>query len=253
MEKRIVIIGSDSEYENSLKSEFKEKKYTVDIFKNLEDINMLKDQKIDLLIVNDEFEYYEFVEFIDNYVRKNHPKLEIILLTDESNPRYKKDLLNHGVLDYISKNRSIIDNISYLNTLLNKKERFIGLNVPVKIAIVDDDFNTIQILKILLNSIGLKNIETFNSGEELMESKQDFDIYIIDIIMEGVSGSQLVIWLRQRYKKSIILVNSSLEDSKIISNILASGADDFFQKPINTDFFLSKMRRYVDLCISYKE
>ncbi|WP_010294943.1 response regulator [Clostridium senegalense] len=109
-------------------------------------------------------------------------------------------------------------------------------------AIVDDNSLEKMIEKDILNKYGINNVEYFNSGKELFESGKKYDLYLIDIVLQNEFGKDLIQKIRNNNRKAIIIAVTSLTNSKILSSILNSGADDIIGKPIDENLFISKLK-----------
>ena len=74
-----------------------------------------------------------------------------------------------------------------------------------------------------------------------MLSPEKFDVFIVDIVMEKISGIRVIQKIRKLYPDSLIIVVSAVADDRIITTAIEKGADDFIVKPINSKIFLAKI------------
>ncbi|UQS82043.1 response regulator transcription factor [Bombilactobacillus folatiphilus] len=104
----------------------------------------------------------------------------------------------------------------------------------MKILVVDDDQDIVELLSIYLKNEGYQSIIA-NTGEEaLMQLKNNSDValMILDIMMPGMSGIDVIKTLREDSQIPIIVVSAKTSDLDKIQG-LVTGADDYVAKPFN--------------------
>ena len=107
----------------------------------------------------------------------------------------------------------------------------------MKIAICDDEkLIRNDIWERLSRQTPASDIDTFQSGEELLESDVTYDLVILDIEMSGISGMQTAEILRQRKKESLIIFLTSY--SQWMPDAFKVRAFRFLTKPINDREFM---------------
>lgn len=119
-----------------------------------------------------------------------------------------------------------------------------------RILIVDDHRETTRVLRSALESLDHEFvIQDALSGEEaiLDIARGNIDLLIIDVMLPGISGLDLV----QKYKKNIpemkYILISGVTDPKIRQQVAQAGADAFFFKPIELADFLDSVERSLGL------
>lgn len=118
----------------------------------------------------------------------------------------------------------------------------------IKALIVEDDNDINDLLSDMLSDNGY-NVECAYSGTEaIMYLKQDkIDIVLLDLMLPGKSGEEVLDELRRNYKMPVIII-SAKEEQGIRPRLLRAGADDFISKPFDIDEVLARieanMRRY---------
>jgi len=75
--------------------------------------------------------------------------------------------------------------------------------------------------------------------------KQEFGVIIISLGLDDITAQELCEVLRSSNLSSLILVIGSSNSSRERFNIINSGADDFFTKPIKLSFLIKRLRRYI--------
>ncbi len=125
------------------------------------------------------------------------------------------------------------------------------------IAICDDDAEDIKrieiIIKNYLNMAGIPyNIIEFNSGEELLEVAQKFDLILLDIIMPGLNGIQVGKKLRIKHRNAkIIYVTRYQQYFKQAVNDVHTFA--YLEKPVAKEKMEAQLRDVVQLISEERE
>lgn len=108
-----------------------------------------------------------------------------------------------------------------------------------KILIVEDDISIHNIIEELLKR---ENYITYNaySGTEalLLLEKEDFDLILLDLMLPGVNGKEII----EKIKDTSIIVLSAKASSDDKVNCLLSGANDYITKPFDYKELLARIR-----------
>lgn len=103
-----------------------------------------------------------------------------------------------------------------------------------KILIVDDEEDLCEILQFNLESEGF-NVNSVNSAEEaLKEQLEEYDILLLDVMMEGMSGFKLADKIRKEKKLNIPIIFLTAKDTE--NDMLTGfnlGGDDYISKPFS--------------------
>ena len=109
----------------------------------------------------------------------------------------------------------------------------------MNIALVDDHLLLTEALRnLLLRMTEVENVVTFSSAEAFLESDplKSPDILIMDLMMNGISGLQLLDICRSTYPKDMkIVILSSLTDVQTIKQAIRRGANGFLSKSTPLD------------------
>lgn len=119
----------------------------------------------------------------------------------------------------------------------------------IKIGICDDDKNIIKKMKDYISEYkGDKCIiESYNSGEELIENKKKFDVIFLDIDMEGIDGIETGKKIRDYDKNVKIIYVTSFAD--YVNLAFKVHAFLYLNKPIQKE----EIHNALDEVISYKD
>ena len=115
---------------------------------------------------------------------------------------------------------------------------------PLKILVVDDDLDIIEILKYNLNKSGYL-VKSAKNGIEAIKRAKKFmpNIILMDVMMPEMSGIEACSEIKQIDELSetmIIFLSARSEDYTQISAYDA-GADDYINKPIKPKILLKKI------------
>ena len=110
------------------------------------------------------------------------------------------------------------------------------------ILIVDDDEETLQLLKAFLSQAGYQISVATNSDEmdEVM-AKWSIDLLILDLMLKNQSGLDICRDLRRESAVPILMLTAMSADQDRIKG-LELGADDYMIKPYNPDVLLARIK-----------
>ncbi len=108
------------------------------------------------------------------------------------------------------------------------------MNNNTCILIVDDEKAILELLKATLQNEGYRILSTTNGTDALqIVLKEKPDIMILDIMMPGIDGFEVLQRIRKYSDMPIIMLSARYEmEDKVKS--LNLGADDYITKPFNT-------------------
>ena len=115
-----------------------------------------------------------------------------------------------------------------------------------KIMIVDDDVTSVAIVKALLEPEF--EVVSANTGVEALGELQrspDLNLILLDMVMPGVSGMDLLKVLKksENWSNISVIFLTSLEGVDIELEGFTNGASDFLQKPVNAELLRLKIKR----------
>lgn len=173
-----------------------------------------------------------------------HYRIPIIGIVPANHMNTALDAMKIGFSDYLSNDTSPAEIVNYVNNYFAEKRSQAEYFEEIKkmsIAVIDDNPLQADLMKILFNINGIKNLRLFSSGEQYLNDRSVFDIYLIDIVLGPLSGIQLISEVRKNSPDSVIFAISAVNHKQTISSALYMGADDFILKPIEIEIFYSKL------------
>ncbi len=111
-----------------------------------------------------------------------------------------------------------------------------------RILVAEDDAALARVLRDNLLSQGF--IVDWVEGGDLVEEKaREFapDLVILDVMLPGKSGFDLVASLKKRNRTAVVLLTARSQRPDILKG-LQLGADDYITKPFNLEEFLARVR-----------
>ena len=111
-----------------------------------------------------------------------------------------------------------------------------------KILVVDDEDRSLRLVEAMLAPEGYE-VVLAHSGEEGLEKIRDAcpDIVLLDIMMPGMNGYEVLRILRQQSNIPVIMLTAKKEVTSAIDS-LHLGADDYVRKPFMKGELLARIK-----------
>jgi two-component system nitrogen regulation response regulator GlnG len=118
------------------------------------------------------------------------------------------------------------------------------------ILIVDDDPDILEALpealRIRMNGLAVDIADSAAAALDRI-GDQDYDAIVTDIKMPGMNGLELLAEIRARRPDTPTLMITGHGETELVVNALRAGACDFIRKPIDRDYFVSSLRRAIEM------
>lgn len=104
----------------------------------------------------------------------------------------------------------------------------------MKILVVDDEKEIVELLSIYIKNEGYEVEKAFNGKDALIKlaNQKDVDLMVLDVMMPTMDGIEVVKRVRQDSQLPILMLSAKTTDIDKIKG-LVSGADDYVAKPFN--------------------
>ena len=113
----------------------------------------------------------------------------------------------------------------------------------VKVLVVDDEPNIVELLTVSLPFQGFEVVNA-TSGQEALERAREFrpDAYILDVMMPGMDGFELLGKLRSESLDGPVLFLTAKDAVEDRIHGLTIGADDYVTKPFSLEEVITRLR-----------
>lgn len=114
-----------------------------------------------------------------------------------------------------------------------------------KILIVEDEDSIAELEKDYLELSGF-NVTIENTGEKGLERalEEEFDLYILDLMLPNVDGFEICKAIREKKNTPILVVSAKKDDIDKIRG-LGLGADDYITKPFSPSELVARVKAHL--------
>jgi CheY-like chemotaxis protein len=121
---------------------------------------------------------------------------------------------------------------------------------PCRVLVVDDLEDNRAVLTRSLVRRGFLPIEAVDgpSAIELIKA-ESFDLVLLDIVMPGMDGMDVLSWIRTRYAAETlpVMMVTALSERRYMEQAVALGANDYITKPIDLPVAFARIERILKL------
>lgn len=115
------------------------------------------------------------------------------------------------------------------------------MNSEPRVLLVDDDWELLDLLADYLAGMGLAVRTCHEGAAALSVAEADYDLMVLDVMMPGLSGLDVLKRLRERSNVPVLMLTARGDDVDRIVG-LELGADDYLPKPCNPRELLARIR-----------
>ena len=170
-------------------------------------------------------------------IKRISPKTAVIMITAYSLEDLIKEALQEGVFGVL---RKPLDIDKLIEQIELARER------GMLILVTDDDLNTRETFKDVLEAKGYK-VFTAATGEEAMERSRErpSDILFIDMKLSTLNGLEVYLAIKEINPRVIaVIITGYYEETKdLIDKALEKGVYTFLQKPLDMDKVLALIEK----------
>lgn len=115
------------------------------------------------------------------------------------------------------------------------------------VLLVDDEQQFLQGADVALRLAGF-TVETSTDGLGLLDllSKKQFGALVLDILMPGCAGNELLVKVAKQYPNLPVVMLTALDEVETAVECMQSGAFDYIVKPVEGDRLVSTIKRAVE-------
>lgn len=124
----------------------------------------------------------------------------------------------------------------------------------MNVLVLDDEIEIADLVEVILTSEGFSVRKCYNSKDAINIIKnEELDLAILDVMVDDVSGFDLVKMIRDdNLKFPIILLTAKIANQDKIQG-LTIGADDYITKPFNHLEFIARVKAVIRRYTNYNE
>ena len=175
--------------------------------------------------------------------------VSLIIISERMEFSKKKYYYNLGVTAIICGKKLMMSQLrQYFNASIEEM-RIINKLREMKIAIIDDSKFSLEVIKSYFTREEINKVDFFQEPEAVLRSAEEYDMYLIDLVMPGISGEEVIQTIRATKEDAIIIVITGYGDGTSIPNCMNLGADDFLLKPFDFKLFILR----ISTCLNQKQ
>ena len=212
-------------------------------------IKIIEDRNINLIVADiniGAFDGWKLTRLIRSNVTSIEKNIPVVLLSKYIPDHLTKiTIRDFGVNSFIN-----YSNIESLTTLIPKllSDSEKNLDTP-KALIVEDHVNNAQLMKRILQSRFVVDVEADGeSGLSLWEEKRH-DIVLLDVMLPKLSGKSVLNRIMKIDPEQLIIVITAHGTTKMAQEMMLNGASDFVSKPFKAE----DLRLICELVIKRKD
>lgn len=120
----------------------------------------------------------------------------------------------------------------------------VDITGPRTVLVADDEPIIRGVLETLLKDNGYRPTAAVD-GEEAVEyaSTQEFEVALLDVGMPGISGLEVLEWLKCKSPDTIVIMVTAMADADTAIQAMRLGAYDYIIKPFNVDDVLMRVHK----------
>lgn len=102
------------------------------------------------------------------------------------------------------------------------------------VVLVDDESFALWSMEAALNVLGVETVKTFTDGETALTFMRDndFDCAVLDIMMPGISGRDILKYIKEKDPDLPVIMATGVNDITIAVECMKNGACDYILKPV---------------------
>jgi signal transduction histidine kinase len=174
-----------------------------------------------------------------------------IAFTGNFSPNLREMVLSLGVSDYVLKNDQ--QDIRYVVQVVNR----MSANRQMDVLVVDDAPSSREFMSALLEKqcFSVTAVSSAEKALDLLDQGYQYRIILVDLIMNGMDGFELLGALRSRFDMSqmSIIGVSGKASSDQIAQFMKHGGNDFLLKPFQQEQVCSRVNANAQMIDQFTE
>jgi len=205
---------------------------------------IFQEKEIDLVITSYELDDGNGLQFIEKLHDSEYAHIPVVMLSSNDSLEFRTEVYSHGISYFMPKGISYDQILNFIDKLQQDdgiKQKLMNM----KIAVLDDSVVLLNYIERVFQDHGIFTVDYFTDPGEFLKVAPEYSVYLIDIILPGISGDQIIFEVRRQNRNCVIIAISTIDNYRAISNILTAGADDFLMKPLDANMLMAKIMSHV--------
>jgi len=236
----VIVINDENTDTKLLQSQLKEHKYEVIMYKNEDSIDLIGENKVDVMLLDMHMPEFDGSKIIED-IKESYPDTCIIMFTGKYSEDVARKAIQYDSINCLSKPMDINDIIKNVEIARNK----IAEDNSKNIILVEDDRNQNMTLTKILKNEGYL-VESVYNGKDAVEKvkKGIYSIAIVDYKLPDITGIEVVRKIREVSDTEVVFLSghASLE---VAIEAIREEVNDFFTKPVDVEKLLDRLKKII--------
>jgi DNA-binding NtrC family response regulator len=245
---RLLLVDDEEEFLDATTRALRRRGFSVSPAKNGQyALTLLGRQVFDVVVLDVKMPGMDGVD-VFRQIKRNLPRLPVILLTGHGSVQQAFETSREGVFDYLAKPLGI-EELAETARKAAEQARQMRVTTPpdsgeeVRLLFVEDEPELLETLSASLRRCGIKVTKAAGGRQALrLLGSATFDVALVDVKMSGMDGIAFVHRLKERDPLTeVILLTGHSSLAKAIGGF-QEGVFDVLMKPQSPDFIAEKIR-----------
>lgn len=204
-------------------------------------LKMLQESRPDLVLMDINIPGEEGLSLLRRMPNQSGKRIPVIIFSGVVTPEIEKEAFRYGAVDVIPKGGDIQSFFGRVEKVLR------GGSLPdlsrevnhhgEKVLIVDDDVNSVNFLKDVIEQRGF-SVQTATSGEEAVEKVRAGSpkMILLDVAMPGMDGILTLKKIREIDPHVGVVMASGVDDEAVAKEAMSLGAYAYVLKPFDVEY-----------------
>ena len=123
--------------------------------------------------------------------------------------------------------------------------------IEAPVLLVDDEIQILLTFSVILKSMGIKEVVSFEDGREVLPflEKNSVSAIVLDLSMPLISGQEILEKVNQEYPEIPVLIITANNDIDTAIECMKNGAKDYLVKPVEKNRFVSAIENVLEIGI----
>lgn len=116
----------------------------------------------------------------------------------------------------------------------------------MKIAIIEDEEDIRKLIEYALSTQGFE-VATFEKGSDFFKTEIIPDIILLDIMLPGMNGQEILKKIRDntKFDNTLVIMLTAKSAEMDVVSCLEAGADDYIKKPFGVMELISRVKAHI--------